>query len=300
MYVISLDGIHELGFGEVTGVVQDDIRGDSYLLGFHELTDACGRNLLADSVRQEYYKIVQERDVADAVTLYDIFQHDGVEDAPQIVPHLFVILQPNDTETGQTAVVEIGAETVIAVREPMEGKEFCITEALDGNLNITPAQLGADFARQHLGIAAGDDDVRLFLCMVADDGTLPFIDVLNLINEDVIALALNKVFFNVPAQVFMVLNEAELAFLLIYKDDVGFGFLFMTLDEVLQDKALADTSLAYQYDDISLANPRVNLVCIMLARDDFHCLYFYLGTKLVFLLFIDNKIGEYLHFVVYK
>ena len=70
--------------------------------------------------------------------------------------------------------------------------------------------------------------------------------------------------------------------------------------EVLQDKALADTSLAYQYDDISLANPRVNLVCIMLARDDFHCLYFYLGTKLVFLLFIDNKIGEYLHFVVYK
>ena len=47
--------------------------------------------------------------------------------------------------------------------------------------------------------------------MVADDCTLPFIDVLNLINEDVIALALNKVFFNVPAQVFMVLNEAELA-----------------------------------------------------------------------------------------
>ena len=91
--------------------------------------------------------------------------------------------------------------------------------------------------------------------MVADDGTLPFVDVLDLINENVVVLALDEVFINVLAQVFMVLDKTELALLLIHIDDVGFGITRMTLDEVLQDKALANTTLAYQYDDVTFADP---------------------------------------------
>ena len=111
---------------------------------------------------------------------------------------------------------------------------------------------------------------------------------------------LDEVFIDILAQVFIVLDESELAFLLIYTDDVGIGVTRMTLDEVLQDKALSNTTLAYQYDDIPFANPRIYLVGIMLTRDDFHCLYFILGTKIAILLFMDNKIDKHLHFVVYK
>ena len=138
--VVALHSIDELRLSVIAGVVEDNVCRDVHLLGLHILADARGRCLLANGVGQKNDEVVEEWNVADAVTFNDILQHHRIKHATQVFPHLFVIIEAYHVQAWQTTIVKIGSQAVVAVVQSVELKEFCIAKTLDGDLNVASAQ----------------------------------------------------------------------------------------------------------------------------------------------------------------
>ena len=72
--------------------------------------------------------------------LDDILEHDRIEDAGKISPDLFV-----------------------AVGKIVEFQKLGIGERMDAHLHMSSGNQGGQLAGKHLGIAAGNDDIRVIL-----------------------------------------------------------------------------------------------------------------------------------------
>ena len=86
MNVIAAYWGSEEGFREEGHVVEHYIGGDINTLRLHEFGYAAGRIEFACSICHEADEVMEEGDIADVMTLNDIFQHDGVVDAGEIFP----------------------------------------------------------------------------------------------------------------------------------------------------------------------------------------------------------------------
>ena len=152
----------------------------------------------------------------------------------------------------------------------MELQKLQKAQTLHIDFLVPAAKQRTQLARQHLGVAAGDNNVRMFLSPEAPYRSLPAVYILYLIYQDIIMTVGIPSFLNVCAQLIAVGQEAELALFLIDIDDVGIGLTLMPPDEILQDIALTDAPLTDNDNDILLAQPGVNLLCILLSCDNVH------------------------------
>ena len=95
-------------FGVKLPVKQDKVGRHIFPQRFHVFRDAVGRGELAGCVRVKSDEVVEKRDVADVVPLDDVLEHDSVEDAGEVGPHLLVAVESHFPQPRQSTVSQVG------------------------------------------------------------------------------------------------------------------------------------------------------------------------------------------------
>ena len=102
----------------------------------------------------------------------------------------------------------------------MEFQELPVGKGLYKDILISATDNGSKFTGQDSGIAPRNYYVRIVLCSVTAYASLPFLDVLNFIDQNDIVLRPVEIEINEGIQVGVCLNVVKVFFLLVDVDDI--------------------------------------------------------------------------------
>ena len=143
--VIAANGSGKEGLLEKRHVVEDNIGRNIHPLRLHVSGNVACRMELAGGIGHEAYEVMQKRDIADAVALYHVFQDDGVVDAREVFPHPVLVIDADCLQSGESTIVEVFPERIIAVSELMKLQELHVGETLHQNLFVSPSEQSARY-----------------------------------------------------------------------------------------------------------------------------------------------------------
>ena len=115
MNVVSVHFVGEIRLAEIRHVVEHNVGGDFHVLRPHVFHYTVGRVKFAYGVGHKHDEVANERNVANGVSLNDVFQHNGVEHPRKVFAHHAFIVNAYVFQCRKSTKIEVFPKCFVAI-----------------------------------------------------------------------------------------------------------------------------------------------------------------------------------------